>query len=739
MIASIQWIIATEVIAVAALPFATRLWRGLPDRGYVFAKILGIVGVTYVVWIVGSVLPVAGSALLPAVVVALLGIGGWAIWRVDAVETLRSTARLIVIEEAIFLAAFVVWNLVRAFVIHPGIDHTEQFMDMAFLNAAHRSASFPPYDPWMSGHTINYYYFGYLTWATIVNLSGVAPAIGYNLALSTLFALTIAGTFSLGYALARRLTWAALGPLLVVLIGNWHAIAVQIPAGLFPWNQNYWFWDSTRVIGNAADYTINEFPFFSFMLGDLHPHVMALPVAIATLGLAVAWFVAPPGEDRAGWGHLLVGAVLIGSLFATNSWDFPTYLLVVAGALVAGRYLRDDLPDWWRPPARQAPVLAAASVILFLPSYLEVRGLTHGIGVVTTRSDLLQYLQVFGLFLAGAALLVASIGYVFQPMELSGESGSVSLRWASGAGVAGAIVMAAAAVAGIVLGAEVQVLPLAIDLALAVGAGVVLWRVLNSDDPRAGDVLALLFVLVAALILSTTELVYVRDSFDGGPSYRMNTVFKFYYQAWVLLGVATAYALFRGTAIIRRYVSRVASLAVLGLFGAGILGGLAYTFLAPQSPPHGDTTRSLDGMAWLASAAPGDYAGIQWLNNHVTGHPVVLEGIENATASTPVDYTSFSRVSTFTGLPTVMGWPGHEEQWRPGDPDIEARIQDVVTIYQTQNVATARRLLRRYHVRYVFVGTQERDLAGVTPADLAKFGRFMKVVFREDGTTIYKW
>jgi len=471
----------------------------------------------------------------------------------------------------------------------------------------------------------------------------------------------------------------------------------------------------------------------------MHPHVMALPITLAAIALAFAWFAELPGESWSGWGRLLAGALLVGSLFATNSWDFPTYLLLTAAALLAARYVQSEQPRWWVPASRQIIVLAAAAVILFLPSYLEVRGLTHGIGLVTTRSDIGQFVQVFGLFLAGAALLVGAVGYVFQPADAGAESGSVSLRWASVSGIAATIALVVAIVAGLALGAEIQAAPLLIDLALASGAGLVLWRVLNSDDPRQGDVIALLGVLLAALILASTEIVYIRDTFDGSAMYRMNTVFKFYYQVWVLLGLATAYGLWRASTIIRRYGSVMASRATLAVFALGILGGLGYSVLAPLSPTAADTTIGLNGMGWLQSGSPGDAQGINWLDSHVHGNPVVLEAIRNASSNVPVDYSSFSRVSTFSGLPTIMGWPGHEEQWRPGDPDIATRVQDVVTMYATRNVTLAKALLRRYQVRYVFVGSLERTLPGVSAASLSKFARFMHLVFHSGGTDIYTW
>ncbi|MGH2449068.1 MAG: DUF2298 domain-containing protein, partial [Chloroflexota bacterium] len=368
------------------------MFRRLPDRGYAFARVLGLVTVTYITWIVGSFLPIAGGVVLPGLV-SVAGFVGWALRGRQVLRSLAQVKTAVVVEESLFLAGLIAWSALRAYVFHPDIAHTEQFMDMAFLSATLHAGSFPPLDPWMSGHTINYYYLGYLMNAILIRFSGVAPAVGYNLALSTIFALTLSGAYSLGYFLTRRLGWASVMPLFVVVLGNWHAVLVQLPQHQFPASGNGWFFDSTRVVGGGA--TINEFPFFSLMLGDLHPHVMSLPVTLLAIALG-ATFLYAEREPRLRAARLLVAAVVIGMLFTINSWDFPTYLLLAGACIAAGGYLASDRPDWWKVPALSIVALAVASVVLYTPFFLHFRSLADGIGVVTTRSDIFQVIQVFG-------------------------------------------------------------------------------------------------------------------------------------------------------------------------------------------------------------------------------------------------------------------------------------------------------------------------------------------------------
>jgi uncharacterized membrane protein len=257
-------------------------------------------------------------------------------------------------------------------------------------------------------------------------------------------------------------------------------------------------------------------------------------------------------------------------------------------------------------------------------------------------------------------------------------------------------------------------------------------RVLNTEEPNRRDVLALVLVAVAALVLSFTELIYLRDVFDNGSNYRMNTVFKFYYQAWILLALAGAYGTYRASQILRSYFDRSYAWIAVAAVTIGALGAGIYTAYIPAYTVDASTTGSLDGLTWLKQSQPDDYAGVMWLRKNAHGTPVELE-------ATGGEFTIFGRVSTFSGLPTVMGWAGHELQWRPNDPEINIRARDVNTIYSTPNARKAKALLHKYNVRYVFVGSLETQAAGGRAPHLVKFSRFMRVVFHTGSTTIYSW
>jgi uncharacterized membrane protein len=273
------------------------------------------------------------------------------------------------------------------------------------------------------------------------------------------------------------------------------------------------------------------------------------------------------------------------------------------------------------------------------------------------------------------------------------------------------------------------------------------------DRPQAFILLlgSLAFTLVAAC-----EVVFLKDVFAGGDFLRMNTVFKFYFQAWALLSITCGAGLyfilesFPGPVATGASAQRWLQRGVGGLWVAGLLLLLLASAVYPLVGTYARTnhymqrTNSLDGIGYLQNCkAPdcdydtsGDYAAIRWLNSHVSGAPVIVEAVGD-------DYSSYARISAFTGLPTPMGWIGHEYQWRVNwlnnglnAVDFDSRKSDVDTIYTDPHPAVVLKLLARYHVQYLYVGLLEQ--MKYQTADLHRFSAFLHVAYSARGVTIYQ-
>ena len=825
MALTLRWYLSLQLFGLAALPLTLRLFRRLPGRGYSFARPLGLLVGGWVFWLL---LTFGWLPNTPGAVVAALGLTaafGAALWLRPDDDSSPLSWRHVLAVELLFALAFGAWCLVRAHMPRIQTAGGEKWMEIAFLNAVLRAPRFPPHDPWLSGFAISYYYFGYVMMGMLIRLSAVPSTVGFNLGIATLFALTCTGAYGLLYALLaregeRKAAWGGLlGPLLVVLTGNLEGLLEVFHArGLFPasfWRwldirsinvpppplsegswvptRFIWWWQASRVLhdyapwhtpANPAEWeVIDEFPAFSFILGDMHPHLLGLPFVLLALALALALFLnvrrAMCDEQRATcdvrratcdvpltWWEIALYALCLGGLGFLNTWDFPIYLFVVVAAFALAFtpiLHRPSLPALLHLASFILP-LAVGGFLLYLPFWLGLRSQASGIMPnLFNGTRLPQFLVMFGPLLfpvvalvvgearrrrvrAGdvaywvAAILGGLLVFLLLAGLLSPQGRQYLAAWRTGEPIPG-LEHIPNAPQLIVARLWERVLapwtPLALAALLTTALLILLqfqvsgFEVSGSQNPEPETperetiapetAYALLLVLTGALLTLAVEFVYLRDIFGT----RMNTVFKFYFQAWVLWGVAGAYGLARLLAQGRLW----AAAAALLLIG----GGLVYPALAiPTRAREYGGPPTLDGAAYLYQTQAPDFAAIDWLNENVEGRPVVLEAPGDHFRS----YTYEGRVSAFTGLPTLLGWGGHEHQWR-GDYEEPARREpDIEELYTTADPVEALTLLDRYGIRYVYVGPVERNRY---PAPgLAKFAQLMELVYDADGVRIYR-
>ena len=714
-----------ELAGLLALPVAAFLFARLPGRGLTLAKPLGLLLFSYPAWALASLgVAAPGTATLALGTAPALALGAWLLWRGRAgLRTLAARAvrtaafRLWLAGEAVFSAGYAGVALLRAY--SPDVWNTEKPMDMAFINAVARAREFPPHDPWLADETLNYYYYGHYVVAMLVRLAGVPTSVGFNLAVAAFYGLCAAAVLGVAaalYAVLRPRRSAGRGPLLAGLAAVVLALVVGNLAGGAQLARDggslrsYDWWSPSRVI----DGTANEFPAFSFLLGDLHAHVMATPFTLVVAALALELATAGPRLPASGVrsyavsaAELLLGALALGALYAVNAFDFPTGVALVAfsAGLAATRpqaRARRAATVFW------AVACLGLAVALFAPFWLDYSPATSGIGLVHERPPFTRFLADYALML-GLPLWVLAAPILARLRQLQ-----ITRGWTAA--------VCAVAAAALVLAAPAR---FAAVLLLGGAAALIAHAVFDGRQPAARRFFWFLVGLPLAMML-TAEVVYVRDAFDGTVSFRFNTVFKLGYQAWYLLAVAAGCVLVVAAGTARRRRSLLA-------WGAGVAVLAAVAAVYPVAASYSKSAAferapRLDGEAWLAERAPGDAVAIEWLGAHVDGAPVVLEAV-----GADFDPEGGGRVSTFTGLPAVVQWPGHEVQW---NHDVGTRPEDADAIYRTRDLARARRLLARYDVRYVVVGSLERERY---PArSLAKFERLGRRVFGARRTSVFR-
>lgn len=436
------------------------------------------------------------------------------------------------------------------------------------------------------------------------------------------------------------------------------------------------------------------------------------------------------------WSSLLLSALLLGSLGFLNSWDFPTYSVVVIGAFAIQRYQQQRRLDlsWLQSVVFYAVVLVALGFILYLPFYVNFSSQAGGIRpVLLDKTKLRQFLVHFGLFVYVVAGFLAVQGGAW----LAARNRTLPLRPGIGSLAIG-LVVGAAVLLCLLVGWWTSALLIAF-IAIAVA---LLWQRLHTpgDTATRAEFFALLSIAIALGLTLICEFAYIRDIYGS----RINTVFKLYYQAWVLLSIAAAYGVYR-------LAQRPAAGSTLASIGRAIwgLGFVALLLAASIYPVWATYTKAnefrgpptLDGMDVLRRYQLDEAAAIQWLNDQVPvpGTPVIVEAPGE-------EWTEYGRVSMHTGLPTLLGWKTHEVQWRgrweKGQlvcREADARVPDIDTIYKTLDQAAAQRLLQKYNVTYVYVGRLERGHYRDAPAGaLDKFAKFMDVVYKNPTVTIYK-
>ncbi len=696
----ILWWLMLEVLGFLALPLTFRLFGSNSASGYPFAKVIFIVVWTFLVWQLGFLIPVSTALYASLFILAVLAVVAYVTDPALRAWLTGPGARTILNHDALWTLGFAFFLFQRSMV--PDINGAEKYMDFAFLNSLLHTETMPPPDPWMSGGVINYYYFGYLIFANLARLFAEPMHLSYNLCVATIGGLAFSQTAAAAFALTQRWGFALLGGALSAFLGNLDGAQQFIEKGT--WRQMD-VWRASRVVGRGD--TINEFPFFSTIHGDLHPHFIALPVAIAFLAALLDERIFPSNRESSDSSRTtrLAGFAFVTFLLATmvgiSTWELP--LGAVALTLLAGR-AQPLLPLFSRERLLFAAKIAVAVVltyVLFLPFYTNFNAPPNAPAFKIATSSLGQFLLVFGHLLFPVVALLAWKTWQAQPS--GGEWRH--LIWA-GAGLA--IVFA--------LMAGNAVLPLAaLLIALAV------FNAYRTDTP---DRAAYLLIATAAISLLACELFYLRDSY-GERLYRMNTVFKLYFQAWTILAIATPWTVYK--VLTDTDVSPLLRNVFLAAMSALIAAAAIYPIGVTQDRLAWGRERTLDGNFYLQMHHGDDYAIIQWLRDNAAKDAVIVEASGNP-------YSYFARFSSNTGLPTIMGWANHEGLWRAHDRDVGKRKADVARIYDSTNLETVRPLLRHYNVKYILVGELERKHH---PAGLEKFGALRRV-FAHGQAAIYE-
>ncbi len=651
------------------------LLRGWADQGYGLAKVLGPFLLGAGVWVAGS-LGARVDGRTAAIVVGLLVLAAaLTTWqtRGNAWPSMRTCLRV----DALFLFTLGAAACVRAW--SPTIIGTERPMDHALLAAVLGQARIPPADPWLAGYVVNYHHAGHAWWAATAALAGYPPWIAYNLIVATLPAQIACAAWSVGSRVRTAYGWIAVAT--IVAAGSWAPVASLVSTGQRPTMVN-----ATRVVPG----TINEFPLFSLTWGDLHGHVLALPLLVTIVGLLIRLHeIGDDNRERSVRVPIVVTlAMLATAATLTSTWDTLPMLVAALWTVVLMR-------RWPLTDIVAAAVAGAATLALLAwPAVTTVDPPAMRWGVEPDGSPLGALTLVLATWFAPFAMLLPLTGPRRPLLTMAWVVGiTCALFWS----------------------------PWGVRLIIVVLMGqVYLTRGRLGDAPTAIALSALALVLIA-------ECVWVDDVY-GWHFRRVNTVFKWHLHAMVLAALALPAVVHVLWTSGTRWTQMATRCALSGL---ACVAGLSSLLTVGMLWSRREPVRGFDGLAGIAQRHPGDADAIRHVWTTAPRDAVIAEASDDA-------YSYAGRIATLTGRQSLLGWSAHEALWRRGtawEAVIEHRRGVLSGIY-TGDPAAVGHLVREADVHFIVVSEMERRR--YSELDSSRFAPIADLVVNSHGTEVWR-
>jgi len=704
LLTSLNWYIYLLILGVIFYPLTKKIFNRFSfDFAYPFAKTLAIIFVSYTSYVLGTVKILPFNRMNLFLIIGVFTLINYFIARRHSGKWTKSTrpesanndsgqARMtiIIFEEFLFLASFLFWTFVRS--QEPSIRSLEKFMDFGFINSILRSDFFPPKDIWYTPLSINYYYFGHLTGAFLIKLTNIKPAIGYNLILSTIFALGTTQVFSLVANIIKLyqnkvktltlIIFGLIGAFLLNLGGNLHTIYAfttgystnnnTVPTPFWKilsrFNpQTYWYPNATRFI----PFTIHEFPSYSYVVADLHGHVFDIPFVVLTLAILFLIFTNSKKLISTNFNKFqLISTVFLGFLTAvhymTNAFDGPIYILLNAVFFLvlfglSWRFISSFL------------ILTSSFLIFSLPFSSHFTPFITGIGV-NCSPEFLTNIGRLGPFLFEKGNCQADPLWMLFVLW--------GFFWIS-------------FILFLIIKNKKQYSNITIQ--------------------QYNNFLLILFSFGTFLII-IPEFFYIKDIYPA--HFRANTMFKLGYQAFIMMGIASVITFF----LIKQSKKTIINYLLTTIYVFFLFFVVIYPYFSIPSY-YGLLNRptELDGSKWLEQSYPEDKEIIDYLNKNAKEQPVILEAQGDS-------YTDYERISAMTGLPTVAGWWVHEWLWRGSSDVVGKRIPDVVELYQSKDLNKTKKLIKKYQIKYIVVSRLEKQK--YSELYEAKFSKIAKLVLR---------
>lgn len=788
MIPFMQWWLVILGLGLIFLPLSNLLFSNLSDKGYLFSKTIGIALSGYTMWFLSNI-----KLMKFRTISCILVVGIWIVFNLLIViykkyytndrqflscYIKKDNIRIIITQEILFFIIFLLFTYIRGF--KPEAYGTEKFMDYGFMTTMMRSDYMPPQDFWFSGTKLNYYYVGQFLATFLTRLSFVEVSKGYNLMLMMIGAFAFMLPFSLAYNLiirfgsVRNKKPSILATLSGIFAGLGVCVAGNMHYPIYKWIKpvlqrikgdakapfSYWFPNATRYIGynpETNDKTIHEFPAYSFILGDLHAHVINILFVLTVLAVLLSWlygqfdkrkiygFVNNKSKDKSNKNNenhesgliikskkhheknpiknsnktinidnyndilkellnpsIIIIGFFLGLFHTTNFWDFPIYFVVSGAIILFSNLISYDfkIKSLWMT-SLQGIIIIVTSEIIALPFTLQFDQISAMVYLSENHTPFYQLMVLWGLpiFTVTVFLIITIFDYVDKRNTASRTRKSKKNNK---------------------------------NISTDFRVGKLLRTYMESLSDT--DLFVITIGLCAMGLILIPEIVYVKDIYSGDYK-RANTMFKLTYQAFIIFGVCLGYIFIRLLKYGRKTGQRIT--ATISLIAFCLT--LPYSVNAVKAwYGGGNAYEGIDAAAFMKEDFRDDYLATKWLNDNVSGTPVVLE-------ANGLSYTDYQRVSVITGLPTVLGWYTHEQLWKsqPSKTNdmvvsqLNTRSQDIEAIYTSEDKNLVKSLIDKYDVSYIYVGLLEEEKYENLNHDLIK--SLGEVVFENPNSEEYEY
>lgn len=685
------WWLCLLVLGLVFFPITSNLFQSFSDKGYLFSKVIGIALSSYLMWFL-SYIRIIKFSLFSCILVIVI----WILINFFVFKKTKKKIKFNIIsqeflsKELIFFIILLIAVFIRGF--KPDAHGTEKFMDYGFMTSIMRADYMPVEDFWFAGESLNYYYMGQFIATFLTKLSFVPVTHGYNLMLMTLAAFSFVLPMTLVYNISKnyfeknniRVRYVPqIGGIIsgagVSMAGNLHFtifnyIVPTLQEILGLERKNYWFSNSTRYIGyhpETADKTIHEYPSYSFVLGDLHAHVLNIIFVLTVIAILYSWLYDSKKIDISKYKsknifsffkvffrpQILIVGFFIGLFHMTNFWDFPIYLVVTGGVVMFCLVRNYGFTKiTFLLTFTNGIIVILLSELVALPFTISFDQISTNILRTSSHTPLYQLMILWGL------PIILVIGFITETIM---KHKIVKTRMKT-------------------------------NKSFLLGNIVSYFRSMTVSD---------MFILILGLsaigLVLIPEYIYVEDIYSGDFK-RANTMFKLTYQSFIMFGISIGYIFIKFFKARKFLWQRKFTIVCFILF----ISTLAYFPVAIEDW-YGDISKienfkGLDSSAFLKDTMPEDYKAINWINENIDRKSVILEANSDS-------YSDYQRVSVFTGHTTVLGWYTHEWLWR-GDTDaLNERVVDISDIYTSNDIEKVNKLINKYKIEYIYVGRLEYE------------------------------